>query len=208
MAKKGQPQSTKLEINTVKKLDEKLSKAIKDSKNKPSDEEVKEAQEKFEEASKNFSIKSWNIGESKDAQAHIDYLNHFVANRLFWTKNGWMGVIKIDEELTDAENFIKTNTNSPLKLGYQAIEFIFYSLQNPGGIGLQAAKDFEGENKLYAKMFDAIGDQVKEARKELKEIQILQDQYGAMAQGFYLEIEPEINKNEENQQEKSKEEKK
>jgi hypothetical protein len=190
MAKKEKP--AELEINNVKELDSKLAEAIKNSANKPSEEEVEEAKTKFEEASKDFSVKSWNIGEASDAQLMLDYLHHFIRNRLFWTKNGWMGVIKIMEELEDAQNFLKANPNTALKMGYQAMEFMFYSLQNPGGIGYQPAKDFESENEIYAKCFDALGVQVASARTELKDIQFLQDQYAAMAQGFYLEVESEV----------------
>jgi hypothetical protein len=180
-----------VEINNVKELDEKLADAIENNPNKPSDEEVEEAKIKFEESSKNFSVKSWDIGKSEDGERNVQYLIHYVRNRIFWTKNGWMGVLKMMEELEDAEKFIKANPNSSLKLGYQALEFIFYSLQNPGGIGYEAAKSLQEEEEDYARVFDGIGVQIAEARKELKEIQFLQDQYAAMQQGFYLEVEPE-----------------
>ena len=189
MAKKEKP--AELEINSRKELDEKLAKAIEDTKNKPTDEEVEEAKKKFEKESKNFDINFWDIGELEDAQVFLDYFQQFVINRLFWNQNGWMGVIKMNEELNEAENFIKGNPNAHFKLGYQALEFMFYSLQNPGGVGLQTALDFEEENKIYAKLFDVVSKQVEIARKELKEVQLLQDQYAAMAQGFYLEIEPD-----------------
>lgn len=188
MAKKETP--AELEINNVKELDQKLAEAIQNSPNKPSEEEVEEAKKKFEEASKDFAVKSWTIGEEKEGPIFLDYLMHFVRNRLFWTKNGWMGVIKLMEELEDAEKFMKANKFPILKIGYQAMEFMFYSLQNPGGVGIQAAKDFESENEIYARVFDALGKQISSARTELKDIQFLQDQYAAMAQGFYLEVEP------------------
>jgi nitroreductase len=181
-----------LEVNNIKELDQKLAEAIQNSPNKPTDEEVEAAKTAFEEASKDFAVKSWDIGVVEDAQTQLDYMQHYVRNRLFWTKNGWMGVLKMDEELEDAQNFLKANTGQPLKLGYQAMEFMFYSLQNPGGVGLQAAKDFEQENEIYAKCFDSLGSQVADARQELKDIQFLQDQYAAMAQGFYLEVEPGV----------------
>ena len=113
-----------LEINNVKELDEKLAEAIENNDNKPTDEEVEAAQKAFEEASVAFASKSWDIGEAEDAQTHLDYINHFVLNRLFWTKTGWMGVLKMDEELQDAQKFLTGNPGTTLKLGYQALEFI------------------------------------------------------------------------------------
>ncbi len=190
MSEKKEP-TAELEINNVQELDEKLAEAIENNDNKPTEEEVAEAEKEFQEASRNFSVKSWDVGVAEDAVQHVQYLIHYVRNRLFWTKTGWMGVLKMQEELEDAEKFISSNPGSALKLGYQALEFIFYSLQNPGGTGWQAAKDFESENDIYAKVFDAIGPNIEEARQELKDIQFLQDKYAAMAQGFYLEVEPE-----------------
>jgi len=186
---KQNEKTVELEINNLKELDEKLKETLKNNPNKPSEEEIEKAKKEFEEAYKNFFQKSWNIGDAKDAQEILEYIQHFVRNRIFWTKNGWMGVIKMMEELNDAEEFLKVNPKENLKMGYQAMEFIFYSFQNAGGIGLQSALDFEKEKEIFAKCFDAIGKSLSLAREELKKIQILQDKYSAMSQGFYLEIE-------------------
>lgn len=198
--KKMEENTNELEINNLNELGSHLKKAIDNSPNKPSEEEIEKAKIAYEEAAKNFPVKSWDICEPEKAMSFLDYLFHFIRNRIFWTKNGWMGVIKMNEELKDAENFIKLNINkgATLKLGYQALEFMFYSLQNPGGTGLQSCQDFESENEIYAEIFDAIGKNVAEARDELKHIQFLQDQYAAMQQGFYLEIEPPATENTEN----------
>ena len=177
-----------LEITNKKQLEEELAKAIKDNKNKPTDEEVKAAGEDFEKAAKAFPVRMWALGEPKDARLYCDYLNHYVRNRLFWTKNGWMGVVKLVEELEAASNLL--NGKNSLELGYQALEFVYYSLMNPGGIGLQAALDFESEGEQYIPLMEAVGNKLNEARQELKTIQFLQDKYTAMQQGFYLEIEP------------------
>ena len=185
-----QDEQPSLEINNVQELDEKLAEAIQNNDNKPTEEETEAAMKAFEEASAAFASKSWDIGEGEDGQSNLDYINHYMRNRLFWTKTGWMGVIKMNAELEDAQAFLTANPGSPLKLGYQAMEFLFYSLQNPGGVGLEAAQDFEQENEIYAKVFDALGPQISSARTELKDIQFLQEQYAAMQQGFYLEVEP------------------
>jgi hypothetical protein len=178
-----------LEINSKSDFEEKLAEAIENNPNKPSEEEIEEAKTRFEEASKDFSIKSWDIGTPEKSDEFIEFIDDFMKNRIFWKQNGWMGVIKMSEEFEHAKNFIKAFPDQPIKFGYQAMEFLFYSLQNPGGIGLQAALDFQSQNEVYAEVFDAIGEQLNDARKELKEVQFLQEQYAAMQQGFYLEAE-------------------
>ena len=179
-----------LEINNVDELKEKLAEAIKDNPNKPTEEEIKAAGEEFELAAKTYPTRMWDIGEIKDARPFCDYLKHYVRNRLFWTKNGWMGVVKLQEELEAAENLL--NGKEPLRLRYQALEFIYYSLMNPGGVGLQTAKDFEEEGEQYLPLLEAVSLRLEEARKALREVQFLQERYAAMQQGFYLERETVI----------------
>lgn len=178
-----------LEINNVQDLDEKLAEALTNNDNKPTDEEVEEAKKEFEDKSRDFSTKLWDIGANEDSQAILDYMEHYVLNRIFWTQTGWMGVIKMKEVIDETQNTLKLEPGTQLALGYQALEFMFYSFQNPGGVGYEAAVNFEAENEIYAKAFDAVGEKLSEARTELKEIQFLQDKYAAMAQGFYLEVE-------------------
>jgi len=178
-----------LEINNVKDLDAKLAEAIANTDNKPTDEEVEEAKQEFENKSRGFAVKLWEIGEKDDSQGNLDYIEHYILNRVFWTQTGWMGVIKMKEVIDETQNTLKTDPGIQLALGYQALEFMFYSFQNPGGVGYQAAVDFEAENEIYARVFDAVGNELVKARTELKEIQFLQDKYAAMAQGFYLEVE-------------------
>jgi hypothetical protein len=177
-----------LEINNAEDLKKELKKAVENNPNKPTEEEIKAAAAEFESASKTFPSKLWEIGKVKDARTFCDYLKHYVRNRLFWTKNGWMGVVKLNEELQAAENLL--NGKEPLKLGYQALEFVYYSLMNPGGIGLQTAQDFESESENYLPLMESVSISLEKARIELKQIQFLQDKYAAMQQGFYLELEP------------------
>lgn len=193
---KTKEKPVELEINNVKELDEKIAEAIKNNDNKPTDEEVEEAKKEFEQASKDFGTKLWEIGKKEDSQENLDYIEHYMQNRVFWTQTGWMGVIKMQEVIDDTQAALRENPELHLALGYQALEFMFYSFQNAGGVGYQSAKDFESENEIYARVFDAIGAKIAEARKELKEIQFLQDKYAAMAQGFYLEVEDGVEEEE------------
>ncbi len=185
--------STDLEINNTKELEEKLNEIVKDpSINKPSEEEVKQAKEEFENAAKEWSNSVYEIGKPEEAQQTCDYLKNFLMNRFVWQKEAWMGVIKLNEELSAAESTFRSNKDKSLTFGYQALEFTYYILTNPGGNGLQAALDFEAEHEIYVKILTDIGTQLENARKKLKEIEFLQQRWGAYSQGFYLEVEPEL----------------
>jgi hypothetical protein len=177
-----------IEINNTKELEEKIAEAVKDNPNKPTEEEIKLAGEEFESTAKAFPTILWEVGKPEKAREYIQYLQHFVRNRLFWTKNGWMGVVKLQEELENIEKTLKEG--EAFKLGYQALEFTYFSLVNPGGVGLQTALDFEQEATNYLPLFEDVSLILEEARKQLKNIQFLQDKWSALSQGFYLEVEP------------------
>lgn len=179
-----------LEINNTQELTEKLNEIVKDpSTNKPSEEEVAQAKEEFDAAAKEWTLKLYDIGTPADAQEVCDYIKHFLMNRFFWQKDAWMGVIKLTEEINAAEKLFKGVKDKSLQLGYQALEFTFYVLTNPGGFGLQAALDFESENDVYVKVLTLLGTQLESARKAAKDVEFLQQRWAAMSQGFYLEVE-------------------
>ena len=181
-----------LEINNTQELTEKLNEIVKDpSINKPTEEEVAQAKADYENAAKEWKETIYKIGTPEDAQEICDYVKHFIMNRCMWKENAWMGVIKLAEEIDAATVLFKGKKDKGLELGYQAAEFTFYILSNPGGIGLQSALDFEAEHEIYFKTLNLFGQTVQEAREALKNIEFLQQRWGAMAQGFYLEMEPE-----------------
>jgi len=181
-----------LEINNSEELNKQLKNIVEDpSINKPSEEEVAEAKAEFDKAKTEWENTVYKIGKPEDAQELCDYLAHFLRNRVLWQKDAWMGVIKLSEELKTAETLFKGKKDAHFELGYQALEFSYFALSNSGGVGLQSAIDFESEAQLFIKLALALEEQLQEARKKLKEIEFLQQRWGAMAQGFYLEMEPE-----------------
>ncbi len=215
MVKKKKEKEPKLEVNETNAenlTNEDMSKKENNNLNKPSEEEIKQAKEEFDKGANDFSTKTWQIGAPEKSKEIIDYIKHFIEKRLFWTKNGWLGVVKLTEELNEAEK-ITNVTEGGLKLGYQAIEFLYYSLSNPAGIGLQTAKDFEAEYELFADIFKAVETCLEDARKQLEEVQFLQEKWATMSQGYYIEREDgtkeaEIEKLKKEQEEQTKKEEK
>jgi len=200
----------KVEVNQVNNLDpnspegqEALNKKIEDLKkdgniNKPSREECDAFKQDFEDMGNTFAITRWGVGSAKDGNKIIDYLRHYSRERHMWKSNEWMGIIKLQEELDTVEKAYELSAKKePVNFPYQAIEFLFHMLQNPGGMGYQAALDFESENELYAEVFDAVGATLQDARAALKELDFAQQKWQAAEQGFYLEMdEPEAKESE------------
>lgn len=176
-----------IEVKNVAEAQEKLAEIAKDASiNKPTELEKLAAEKKFDEAAKEFNAKLFPIGTEEEATEVADFLLVFLDKFVYWTKNGWMGVLKLDEEIRE---FKKNYKEGPYGLGYQALEFLFYALTNPGGSGLSSAKEIEKVAEMYGKLVEYTGKELETARAELKDIQFLQEEWNAMLQGFYLERE-------------------
>lgn len=171
--------------------------------NKPTSEEVKQYEEEFKKSVDEFNETKWEISEKGQFGSNDVgmFLQDFMKNWAFWTKTGWMGMIKMDEELKKA--MAAADENTGLQLSYQALEFCAYMLANPGKIGLESAFEFEKIADKYAKIGIVIGEKIEEARKILKNIDYLQEKWRAGEQGFYLE---ELKAAAEDEEEKTKNE--
>lgn len=187
-----------LEINNLEEAKEKLKEIDPEGKlPKPTPEEIKQAYEDFAKAVSDFNNKLYEIGEPDRKNDIADYLLQFIDKRVFWTKQGWMGVLRLNEDIQGVRDSIE---EIPFRLSYQALEFTFFALSNVGGIGLQSAKDMETEAELYNEVAELIAKQLETARKELKEVQYLQEKWAAYEQGFYYERE-EVFENENGEEE-------
>jgi len=177
--KKEEKEKTKV---TVVKDDKESEKNM----NKPSEEEKVQFKEEFEEALKEFNDEKWEISEKGEFGANdvAMFIRQFMEKYAFWTKNGWMGMIKLEEELKKA--LLGVDEKTGLQFAYQPLEFCAYMLSNPGNIGLKAAKEFEKIADKYSKIGIVIGEQLEEARKKLEHVQYLQEKWAAAEQGFYL----------------------
>ena len=184
-----------LEINSNEALEEAIAEAKKDTKGmpKPTSEEVEEAHEEYERAIKDWEKSTFELSpEPKTGQNFINYIKNYIKNKMMWTQNAWMGAIKLKEELDASDikyNATKKKKNPPM-VGYQALEFIGYILNNPGGIGIASAEAFEKEADQHVAVLEHLENQLIEARKSLDHIKWLQDKWAAYEQGMYIEKEP------------------
>lgn len=154
---------------------------------KPTEEEIAQFKADFDKSIEEFNNTKWDISEKGTFAANdvAIFITDFMKKFALWSKNGWMGMLKMKEELDHELSEVTEETC--LSLNYQALEFCSYMLANPGGVGYELAKEFENIAEKYAKIGIHIGKKVEEARKMLKDIQYKQEKYGAAIQGCYLE---------------------
>ena len=174
-------------VITIVKDDVEEKKEVK----KPTKEEKAQYKADFDKAMADFSEAKWEISE-KGAFGSNDvglFIQDFMKRFAFWTKTGWMGMIKMEEELRKAMALADDNTG--LQLSFQALEFCAYMLANPGHVGLDSAKEFEKIADKFSRIGIVVGQKVEEARGQLKNIQYLQEKWASAEQGFYLsDLEP------------------
>jgi len=176
-----------LEVTNIEDAKEKLKEIDPEGKlNKPTPEEVNQFKLDFQDAMKSFDERRWDISEPGRFGANDVgmYLLDYIKNFALWKNTEWMGLIKMEEEVIKSMSFADASTG--LNFSYQALEFCAYMLTNPGGTGIELAKKFEAQADKYSKVAIVVGTRIDEARKQLKEIQFLQDVYLASEQGFYL----------------------
>jgi hypothetical protein len=159
--------------------------------NKPTSEEIEQYKNEFQEALKAFENTKWQVSEPGKFGANdvAIFLLEFMEKYAFWSKTEWMGMLKMEDELKKA--IAISDEIVGLRFGYQALEFCAYMLANPGGTGIQLAKDFEAQADKYSKIGMKVGASVEVARKKLKDIQYKQERWAAAEQGFYYEREDE-----------------
>jgi hypothetical protein len=177
-----------LEINSIEQAKAEIKKIDPKGKlPKPTPEEIKAAYEEFAKAVSDFNNKKFEIGTTERMREIADYLLGFLEKRVFWQRQGWLGVLKLNEEIQETRD---KAVGIPFTLGYQALEFTFYALTNVGGIGLSTAREMEKEAELFGEITELISKQLEAARAELKEIDFLKEKWGCFEQGFYYSREP------------------
>lgn len=188
MAKKEKiKEAESIEVKDIKEAQEKIAELQKDgSVNKPTEEEINEATKLFNEQAANFNTRKFKIGEHEEFDKVFGFVLEFMEKHVYWTKQGWMGVLRMVEELDQLK---KERKEEPFGVSYHALEFLFFALTNPGGNGLETAKALDAVKDTYGEVLDLTGKVLEAARAELKDIQFLQEQVAAMQQGFYLEKE-------------------
>lgn len=185
-------ENDKLEINPSAGLEEAIKDANATDRPVPTPEEVKEAEAAFKQTLEEWEKVTFELSPgAKVGQNFIDYIKEYMNSKMMWTQNAWMGAIKLEEELIASEVvYHNGNKKKAPIIGYQALEFIIYILNNPGGVGLQSAKNFETGAEQHVVVLEYLERQLESAHKSLDHIKFLQEKWAAYEQGYYYEKEP------------------
>lgn len=167
---------------------------VGDDSKKPTPEEIEKAKEEFSKIYKEFNEKTFTIADKVDSLRVVKFLKEYNKDQVLWEKDAWKGVILFDEWCDDMikhHQALKEQQKEDLLIGYQPLEYLYWILTNPHGVGLKSAKWFKTNIEFYISIFENVEGAVIDARNQLKFVERAQQKWAAYEQGFYIDFEDE-----------------
>ena len=149
MAKKTNEKvdATQMSDEQLKKLHEKFRNDLREKFGKWLDvhdeeattEDVNKAKAEFDEEVAKYANKTYVIAE-KDALAFAELLKKWNATLNHWEKGTWKGMLMFDKVISEAIEKYKADATLPFEVDYATLMYLYQTMSNPAGIGLESAK--------------------------------------------------------------------
>ena len=122
----------------------------------PTQDDIIQYQKEFEDAYQSLTEKTYCIADKESSLRVAKFLKDWNTNKVQWRKDLWKGVIKFNEVIT---NIISDLENEPkdLIIDYAALSYLYMTMMEPTGIGLESAKEMESIDAEYSAILEAIG---------------------------------------------------
>lgn len=161
-----------------------------DPERDPSEEDIAQAKEEFEQRTKSLNEKTFVIADKTEAVRVVNFLMDFIKNAT-WQKRTWVGVLNYVAEATE---FLKKYEEEPQDyvLNYPPAQFLYLMLENYQGTGYEEAVKMSQIWEEYVPIYDSLRDVVEWYNKEAEECQKLQQRWALMEQGYYMVILPPV----------------
>lgn len=135
--------------NLRTQLRERFDKWMTVSDDDATDDDITAAREAFEAEVQKYTNQEYPLADPDNAVAMLEMLIDWNKKHNHWDKGSWRGVIMLDKVLNKALEDIKgAEDKKGLAVDYQTLMFLFKSLQNPNGYGLESAKEM-AELEVY-----------------------------------------------------------
>lgn len=174
----------------------------------PDEDFIKKAQEDYEKAVKDFQDATYEIYSGDRALEVAKFLQEWNAKCNRWERQAWKGVIAFNDIITKKVQALEEEgAEQKVILEYAPLVFIYGSMLNPSGVGLEAAQLMEtletdpSETNddtaavTYTNILEWIGRKVDGFEAVQAKIQALQERWTMAASGFafdFVSDEPEI----------------
>ena len=160
----------------------------------PTQDDIIQYQKDFEDAYQKLTEKTYCIADKESSLRVAKFLKDWNTNKVQWRKDLWKGVIKFNEVIT---NIISDLENEPkdLIIDYAALSYLYMTMMEPTGVGLESAKEMETIDAEYSAILEAIGTNVDMFEQYRQYIDLLQRRWGFACQGYKLDILINVDEN-------------
>lgn len=123
------------------------------------DDDIAEVKKDFDDCVEENKNKKYLIASHDDGLAlkTAEFLKNWNAEFNTWEKGSWRGLIHFDTVISDIINELKDDETKDFEIDYSTLIFLYQSMGEPKGIGLDAARKmaaFENYNEKTGKLFD------------------------------------------------------
>lgn len=152
--------ATKMSDEQLKKLHEKFRKDMREKFDKwitvydeeATSDDINQAKKEFDDEVAKHANKTYVIMD-KDALAYAELLKEWNTTMNHWEKGTWKGIIMFDKVISEAIEKYKEDPTLPFEVDYATLMYLYQTMSNPSGIGLESAKimaEFENFDPITA----------------------------------------------------------
>lgn len=162
MAKKTNEKidATKMSDAQLKKLHEKFRKDMREKFDKwievfdeeATPEDVANAKKEFDDEVAKYANQTYVIME-QGALEYAELLKRWNATLNHWEKGTWKGMIMFDKVISELIEKYKADKTLPLEVDYATLMYLYQTMSNPAGTGLESARamaELEGFDPITA----------------------------------------------------------
>lgn len=162
MAKKTNEKidATKMSEAQLKKLHEKFRKDMREKFDKwievfdeeATPEDVAKAKKEFDDEVAKYANQTYVIMD-QGALEYAELLKRWNATLNHWEKGTWKGMIMFDKVISELIEKYKADHTLPLEVDYATLMYLYQTMSNPAGTGLESARamaELEGFDPITA----------------------------------------------------------
>ena len=125
--------------NMRQQLTEKFGQWITVHEEDATDDDIATARKEFEEEVGKYTALKYKMADADKSVEMAEFIRDWNANYNHWEKGAWRGVVQLDRVMADTIKDLNENP-ADFEIDYQTLMFLYKSMQNPNGYGLESAK--------------------------------------------------------------------
>ena len=159
-----------------------------DANKVPTDEDIESAKKDYESAKETLEKKDdYFVADKANAKRVATFMKEAL-KWLPWKGQFYVGVVRLNDLLTDFINKFDDENPSDLLFEYGAMECAHLLFKDYGGNGYESARWFWDNNEQFVPIHDTLYELHNWRANEDQKLQNLNMRYAMMAQGYYMYI--------------------